>query len=134
MTRTFYAQSFDVRTKQQLVEAMQDFAELSPAEQAFHQAHLVFRQLQGLEDLHARLGRVEALLTGLSGSALAGLKGLQQLRATLASMAEGQEELFDLMEELGEPDADALEETGTPEEPSEALPPEPEARRDVEAK
>ncbi len=37
---TFYADSFDARSREGLVEAMEAFGELPAEDQAFHQAHL----------------------------------------------------------------------------------------------
>lgn len=133
-TRTFYADSFDIRSKKQFVEAMQDFTELSPAEQTFHLAHLAFRQVQGIEDVHAALGRIEVLLAGLDLGALATLKHLAPIRKALEHIVEGQEDLVELMEELGEAqpleegaEADALDEflDDLPPEPGEDLSPAP---------
>ncbi len=103
-TRTFYADSFDIRSKKAFVEAMQDFVELSPAEQAFHQAHLTFRQVQALEDVHATLGRIETALVGLEAKVDA-LKHLAPIRKALQDLTDGQADLLDLMEDdLGEPE------------------------------
>jgi hypothetical protein len=109
-TRTFYAESFDIRSKKQFVEAMQDFTELSPAEQAFHQAHLTFRQVQALEDVTGKLSRIETLLLGLDLGALVALKHLAPIRKALEDMREGQEDLVELMEDLGEAQPEADEE------------------------
>ena len=131
-TRTFYAESFDIRSKKQFVEAMQDFTELSPAEQAFHQAHLTFRQVQALEDVTGKLSRIETLLLGLDLGALVALKHLAPIRKALEDMREGQEDLVELMEDLGDAqpgedeedadDKDTLDDLLTDDE---ELPPEP---------
>lgn len=126
-TRTFYAESFDIRSKKQFVEAMQDFTELSPAEQAFHQAHLTFRQVQALEDVTGKLSRIETLLLGLDLGALVALKHLAPIRKALEDMREGQEDLVELMEDLGDaqpPDEEDADDKDTLDELLDDLPPE----------
>jgi len=98
---TFYGPSFDVRSRKELAESMADFLELPPGEQAFHQAHLAFRQTQGLADVHASLRRIEALLGGLDFSALAALKHLAPMRRALDDIADAQSEVLDALEEQG---------------------------------
>ncbi len=128
-TRTFYAESFDIRSKKQFVEAMQDFTELSPAEQAFHQAHLTFRQVQALEDVTGKLSRIETLLLGLDLGALVALKHLAPIRKALEDMREGQEDLVELMEDLGDAqpgeDEEDANDKDTLDELLDDLPPEP---------
>ncbi len=98
---TFYGPSFDVRSRKELAESMADFLELPPGEQAFHQAHLVFRQTQGLADVHASLRRIEALLGGLDFSALAALKHLAPMRRVLDDIADAQSEVLEALEDQG---------------------------------
>ena len=50
-----YKRSFDATSAETLIEGAEAFAEMSPDDQAFHQAHLTFRQVQGLGDIHAVL-------------------------------------------------------------------------------
>ena len=74
------------------------------ASTAFHQAHLTFRQVQALEDVHATLGRVETALVGLEAKVDA-LKHLAPIRKALQDLTDGQADLLDLMEDdLGEPE------------------------------
>ena len=108
-TRLFYAQSFDVRSRKDVVEAMKDFVELSPAEQAFHQTHLLFRQVQALEDVYASLGRLEKAVVGLDLEALVALKELVPIRKSLKALVAGQEDMIELMEENLEDEQDAEE-------------------------
>ncbi len=97
-TAAFCKESFDVRSREDFVDALEAFAELSPGEQAFHQAHLTFRQVQALEDVHRLLARIDRRLGGLDAGSLAGLKHLPTIRKALVSIAKGQEDMIDLME------------------------------------
>lgn len=85
---------------------MADFLELPPGEQAFHQAHLAFRQVlqtgpEGLADVHASLRRIEGQLGGLDFSALAALKHLAPMRRALDDIADAQSEVLDALEDQG---------------------------------
>ena len=97
-TAAFCKESFDVRSREDFVDALEAFADLSPGEQAFHQAHLTFRQVQGLEDVHRLLARLDRKLDGLDAGSLASLKHLPAIRKALASIAKGQEDMIDIME------------------------------------
>lgn len=111
-TTAFAKESFDVRSREDFVSALEAFAELSPGERAFHQAHLVFRQVQALDDLHRVLVRIDQKLGALDGEALAGLKHLPAVRKALGTIARSQRDMLDLMEEgqsanfVGDDDAD----------------------------
>jgi hypothetical protein len=94
----FYADSFDGRTKEALLESAEAFAEMEPEEQAFHQAHLTFRQVQALADIHATLKGIQAALGGLDPKALTALKHLPGIRKALVVIAKGQDEMLDLLE------------------------------------
>lgn len=96
-TAAFCKDSFDVRSREDFVDALEAFADLAPGEQAFHQAHLVFRQVQALEDLHRVLTRIDSRLAGLDPDVLGGLKHLPAIRKALVAIAKGQEELLDLV-------------------------------------
>lgn len=95
----FYADSFDARTKEALLDSAEAFAELEPEEQAFHQAHLAFRQVQALEDILGVLKRIEARLP--DPKALAALKHLPGVRKALVVIAKGQEEMLEMLESGG---------------------------------
>lgn len=97
-TAAFCKESFDVRSREDFVDALEAFADLTPGEQAFHQAHLVFRQVQALDDIHRVLVRLDEKLGGLDAPSLAGLKHLPAIRKALVAIAKGQEEMMDLME------------------------------------
>lgn len=94
----FYADSFDARTKEALLDSAEAFADMEPEEQVFHQAHLTFRQLQALADIHATLTGIRAALAGLDPKALSALKHLPGIRKALVVLAKGQEEMLDLLE------------------------------------
>lgn len=94
----FYADSFDARTKEALLQSAEAFAEMAPEEQAFHQAHLAFRQVQALADIHATLKGIERGLAGLDPKALASLKHLPGVKKALVVIARGQQEMLDLLE------------------------------------
>jgi hypothetical protein len=94
----FYADSFNAGTKEALLESAEAFAEMEPEEQAFHQAHLTFRQVQALADIHATLKSIERGLGALDPKAVAALKHLPGVRKALVVIAKGQEEMLDLLE------------------------------------
>ena len=96
--RTFYAQSFDTASEDSFVESVEAFCALSPDEQAFHQAHLAYRQVQALDDVYGCLRRIEAGLPALDAKALGDLRHLPGIRKALVVIAKGQEEMLDLME------------------------------------
>ena len=82
---------------------------MSPDDQAFHQAHLTFRQLfqsgSGLGDIHAALRRIDARLAGLGPEALAGIKDLPTMKKALVSIARGQNEMLRIVAQGGLSDA-----------------------------
>jgi hypothetical protein len=96
--RTFYAKSFDTASEDSFVESVEAFCALSPDEQAFHQAHLAYRQVQALDDIYGCLRRIEAGLPGLDPKALGALRHLPGIRKALVVIAKGQEEMLDLLE------------------------------------
>ena len=96
--RTFYAQSFDTASEDSFVDSVEAFCALSPDEQAFHQAHLAYRQVQALDDIYGCLRRIESALPALDPKALSALRHLPGIRKALVVIAKGQEEMLDLME------------------------------------
>lgn len=96
--RTFYAKSFDTGSEESFIESVEAFVSLSPDEQAFHQAHLTYRQVQALGDVHACLRRIEAGLPALDPKALAALRHLPGIRKALVVIAKGQEEMLEALE------------------------------------
>lgn len=119
---TFYGPSFDVRSRKELAESMADFLDLPPGEQAFHQAHLAFRQTQGLADVHQSLRRIEGLLGGLDFSGLAALKHLAPMRRALDDIADAQSEVLDALEDQGGgEDEDVLDDDVPPDADDEVI-------------
>ncbi len=96
-----YKRSFDATSAETLTEGAEAFAEMSPDDQAFHQAHLAFRQVQALGDIHAVLRRIDARLAGLGPEALAGLKDLPTMKKALVRIARGQNELLRIVAQGG---------------------------------
>ncbi len=94
----FYTDSFDARDGDAFVESCEAFCELSPQERAFHQAHLAFRQVQALADIHATLKGIEVGLARLDPKALASLKHLSGIRKSLGSISRGQQDVLDALE------------------------------------
>ncbi|MFN7132385.1 MAG: hypothetical protein ACK4N5_09885, partial [Myxococcales bacterium] len=74
------------------------FADMAPEEQAFHQAHLAFRQVQALADIHTTLKGIERGLAGLDPKVLGALKHLPGVKKALVVIARGQQEMLDLLE------------------------------------
>jgi hypothetical protein len=97
-TTAFAKESFDVRSREDFVSALEAFADLAPGERAFHQAHLVFRQVQALDDVHRVLVRIDQKLGALDADTLSGLKHLPAVRKALVTIARGQQDMLDLME------------------------------------
>ena len=116
-TTAFAKESFDVRSREDFVSALEAFADLAPGERAFHQAHLVFRQVQALDDVHRVLVRIDQKLGALDADALSGLKHLPAVRKALVTIARGQQDMLDLMEsgagtkvgDDGEPDGEDVD-------------------------
>ena len=105
--RTFYAKSFDTASEDSFVESVEAFCALSPDEQAFHQAHLAYRQVQALDDIYGCLRRIEAGLPALDAKSLGALRHLPGIRKALVVIAKGQEEMLDLLESGAGPGGDA---------------------------
>lgn len=94
----FYADSFDARTRGALLESAEAFSDMAPEEQAFHQAHLAFRQVQALADIHATLKGIERGLASVDPKALAMLRHLPGVKKALVVIARGQREMVELLE------------------------------------
>lgn len=101
VTDRFYADSFDARSPAALLESAEAFADLSPDEQAFHSAHLAFRQIQALADIHATLKGIETGLARLDPRAIAALQHLPGVRKALVVIARGQQDMLDMLESQG---------------------------------
>ena len=98
---SFYKRSFDASSADALAEGAEAFAEMSPDDQAFHAAHLAFRQVQALGDVYGVLRRVEARLASLGTAVAAGTKNLPVMRKALVRVARGQNTLLGLVADGG---------------------------------
>lgn len=96
-----YKHGFDATTPDTLAIGAESFAELTPDDQAFHQAHLTFRQVQALGDVHLVLRRIDARLAGLDPDAIAGLRELPTCKKALVSIARGQNQLLKMVAQGG---------------------------------
>ena len=107
----FYDPGFDVCSEKALQGALNDFVALDPAERAFHETHLLYRVVLGLEDVYGVLRRIEKRLDQGGGADLSALAHLAPLRAALEEIARGQPDLVevgDLSDEDEEQDEDEL--------------------------
>lgn len=96
-----YRRSFDASSADALTEGAEAFAEMSPDDQAFHQAHLAYRQVQALGDVFAVLRRVEARLAALNDSVDGAAKNLPVMRKALVTIARGQDALLGALADGG---------------------------------
>ena len=94
----FYDSSFVVKDANDLADAADDFADLEPGEQAYHLGQLLFRQAEALEAIHGVLARLEVKLAGAD---LGALKHLAPIRVAVRDLADGQEELLGVIEQVG---------------------------------
>ena len=106
----FYDPGFDVRSNKGFQSAMNDFVRLDPAERAFHETHLLYRLVLGLEDVYGLLQRIEKNLGNLSSPNLAALEHLAPIRAALEEIASGQPDLVPADGLDGDEDEDEDEE------------------------
>lgn len=106
---SFYDASFVVKDASDLADAADDFADLEPGEQAYHLGQLLFRQAEALEAIHGVLARIEGKF---SVTDLGALKHLAPIRVAVRDIAEGQEELLGVIEQVGGMSAAAAREPG----------------------
>ena len=97
----FYANSFDATTRAALLDSAEAWASMDPDEQSFHAAHLAFRQVQALGDIHDTLKGIERGLATLDPKALAALKHLPGVKRALVVIARGQQEMLEVLEANG---------------------------------
>ncbi len=112
----FYDASFVVKDASDLADAADDFADLEPGEQAYHLGQLLFRQTEALEAIHGVLSRIDGKL---SRSDLGALKHLAPIRVAVRDLADGQEELLGVIEQVGGMSAAATREPGDDEDEDE---------------
>ncbi len=99
----FYANSFDATDRAALLDSAEAWASMDPDEQSFHNAHLAFRQVQALGDIHDTLKGIERGLATLDPKALAALKHLPGVKRALVVIARGQQEMLEVLEANGSP-------------------------------
>lgn len=104
----FYDPAFDMRSRAGFQTALDDFVELPDGERAFHETHLLYRVVQGLEGIHAVLTRIERKLDGAVSPDLSALEHLAPIRAALDEIASGQSDLIEAVDFDGE-DEDEVE-------------------------
>ena len=90
----FYKRSFDAASADALADGAEAFAEMSPDDQAFHAAHLQYRQVQALGDVFAVLRRMDARLAALNDGVGGAAKNLPIMRKALVRIARGQQALL----------------------------------------
>ena len=89
----FYDPVFDIRSRKDFQEVLNDFVELTPDERAFHDTHLLYSVVVGLEGIFGVLKRIEERLAAVSGPDLAALEHLAPIRAALEEIASSQPDL-----------------------------------------
>lgn len=90
----FYDPIFDIRSRAAFQTALNEYVVLPPDERAFHETHLLFRVVQGLESVHGLLTRIEAKLAQIASSDLTALEHLEPIRAALEEIATNQPSLI----------------------------------------
>jgi hypothetical protein len=98
VTARFYANSFDAGNRAALLDSAEAWASMDPDEQSFHAAHLAFRQVQALGDIHDTLKGIERGLGALDPKAIAALKHLPGVKRALVVIARGQREMLEVFE------------------------------------
>lgn len=83
----YYDPSFDIRSRAEFQAALDDFVSLSDEERAFHQTHLLYRVVQGLESLHGDLQRIAGRLDLLADADLSALEHLEPIREAVEDLA-----------------------------------------------
>ena len=117
----FYKRSFDASSADALADGAEAFAEMSPDDQAFHAAHLQYRQVQALGDVFAVLRRIEARLARLDESTGGAAKHLPIMRKALVRIARGQQALLGGLEAAVNGDRDDDDGAEEPDEDDEDI-------------
>lgn len=94
----FYANSFDATNRAALHDSTEAWASMDPEEQSFHAAHLAFRQVQALADIHGTLQGIERSLSRFDPKAIASLRYLPAVKRALDVIGEGQQEMLEVLE------------------------------------
>lgn len=106
----FYDPIFDIRSRAAFQAALNDFVLLPADERAFHETHLLYRMVQGLEGIHGVLQRIEKKLDAVTGPDLSALEHLAPIRAALEELANNQPSLVQVDGWDGEEEDDEDEE------------------------
>lgn len=91
-----YKHGFEAGSADALSKGADEWTELSPDEQAFHQAHLTYRQVQALGAVFGVLRRIELRLSLLEPDALAG--NVETIKKAAVVVARGQSKLAKALE------------------------------------
>lgn len=91
-----YKHGFEAGSADALSKGADEWTELSPDEQAFHQAHLTYRQVQALGAVFGVLRRIELRLSLLEPDALAG--NVETIKKAAVVVARGQSKLTKALE------------------------------------
>ena len=94
-----YKHGFEAGSADTLSRGADEWTELSPDEQAFHQAHLTYRQVQALGAVFGVLRRIELRLALLEPDALAG--NVETIKKAAVVVARGQSKLAKVLAEGG---------------------------------
>ncbi len=86
----FYDPIFDIRSRAAFQAALDDYITLPERERAFHDTHLLFRALQGMEAIYGVLTRIEARLSTAGSADLSALEHLAPMRAALDEIVHNQ--------------------------------------------
>ena len=122
----FYDPIFDIRSRAAFQAALDDYITLPERERAFHDTHLLFRALQGLEAVHGVLTRIEARLDAMGGADLSALEHLAPMRAALDEIV-GNQARFVQVDGM---DGEELDEDEEEEEEDEELGDDPDEEQD----
>lgn len=94
-----YKHGFEAGSADTLSRGADEWTELSPDEQAFHQAHLTYRQVQALGAVFGVLRRIELRLALLEPDALA--RNVETIKKAAVVVARGQSKLAKALAEGG---------------------------------
>lgn len=94
-----YKHGFEAGSADALSKGADEWTELSPDEQAFHQAHLTYRQVQALGAVFGVLRRIELRLAALEPDVLAG--NVETIKKAAIVVARGQSRLVKVLAEGG---------------------------------
>ncbi len=86
----FYDPIFDIRSRAAFQDALNDYVTLPERERAFHDTHLLFRLVQGIESVHGLLERIDQRMSELASPDLSALKHLAPIRAALDEISSAQ--------------------------------------------